>query len=429
MDSDSEKGPHLPVGTRISFYEVLPAELDAKGETVRTCVGYGGFGALYRVSRGSKIYALKLAHLPLSAYPPAERKSLEERGDREIAALMSLRHPNIVRVHAFDRWPDPDARTFIVMDFVEGDRLDDWRLKHSPSLRKICQVFIAISRALATAHRQDIFHRDLKPANILVRGTDGQPVIVDWGIARPASSYTITRAAQAVGTVTHFAPEYCKFALSVSTVGAPRFQPTPATELHAVGHMLYELLTGEGPFPFGASETETMRNILVMDLANGLRPPRTLNGAVPPELEAIVLRLLEKDPAKRHQTGEELAQDLEQQLAKAGPEWDAPFDVAIAAGEGAPASGGTRNDRRKLPAPSVLDFAVAGTGPPAKPLTLPSLSAAPRPSKWIRRIPRRLRRRRSRRPFRRSSTLPGRRCGRPMPPAASRAWSWWLRPW
>ena len=211
---DANKGIELPPGTKISFYEVLPAVTGEHGDVVRTCIGYGGFGALYRVSRGSKVFALKLAHQPLSAYAAAERQWVEERGDREIAALKSLRHPNIVRVHAFDRWPDEEGRAFIVMDFVDGERLDVWRWKRGPSLRRICEVFVAIGRALHAAHKQDIYHRDVKCANVLVRLADGQPVIVDWGISKPGSSYTITHANVTMGTFTNFAPEYCRCALA-----------------------------------------------------------------------------------------------------------------------------------------------------------------------------------------------------------------------
>ena len=166
---DAATAIELPPGTKISFYEVLPPVTGEQGEIVRTCIGYGGFGALYRVSRDSKIFALKLSHQPLSAYSPEERRWVEERGDREIAALKSLRHPNIVRVHAFDRWPNEDGRPFIVMDFIEGDRLDVWRVKHNPSVREICRAFAAIGRALHAAHEQQIFHRDLKCSNVLVR--------------------------------------------------------------------------------------------------------------------------------------------------------------------------------------------------------------------------------------------------------------------
>src|SRR2546426_4563338 len=326
---DANKGIELPPGTKISFYEVLPAVTGEHGEVVRTCIGYGGFGALYRVSRGSKVFALKLAHQPLSAYSAAERQWVEERGDREIATLKSLRHPNIVRVHAFDRWPDDEGRAFIVMDFVDGEPLDVWRARHSPSVRRICEVFIAIARALHTAHKQDIHHRDLKCANVLVRLLDGQPVIVDWGISKPASSYTITRVNATMGTSTHFAPEYCRWALSPDNT---RFETTAATELHAVGYMLYELLTGRGPFPFAANEVELMRTIITMDPSNGLRKPSEMNPACPKELDAVVMRLLEKQPERRYQSGEELATDLDVLLANAPPAWDSPLDMPAVGG-------------------------------------------------------------------------------------------------
>jgi len=245
---DANKGIELPPGTKISFYEVLPAVTGEHGDVVRTCIGYGGFGALYRVSRGSKVFALKLAHQPLSAYSAAERQWVEERGDREIATLKSLRHPNIVRVHGFDRWPDDEGRAFIVMDFVDGERLDLWRAEQSPSVRRICEVFIAIARALHTAHKQDIHHRDLKCANVLVRLLDGQPVIVDWGISKPASSYTITRVNATMGTSTHFAPEYCRWALSPTTPGSKR-RPRPSFMPSATCFTSFSLDAGHFPSP------------------------------------------------------------------------------------------------------------------------------------------------------------------------------------
>src|SRR5919109_2432648 len=367
---DPNKGIELPPGTKISFYEVLPAVTGEHGDVLRTCIGYGGFGALYRVSRGSKIFALKLAHQPLSAYSAAERRWVEERGDREIATLKSLRHPNIVRVHAFDRWPDDEGRPFIVMDFVDGEPLDLWRAKHSPSVRRISEVFIAIARALHTAHKQDIHHRDLKCANVLVRLLDGQPVIVDWGISKPGSSYTITRVNATMGTSTHFAPEYFKWALSPDNT---RFETTAATELHAVGYMFYELLTGSGPFPFAANEVELMRTIITMDPSNGLNAPSQLNHASPKELDRVVMRLLEKHPEKRYQSGEQLAAELEDLVARAPGTWDSPLDVPAVAGSNRT----TRADREQSPH-SVLELSKDETGasgfvPNAAPLSIRSL--------------------------------------------------------
>jgi len=310
----------LEAGTRISFYEVLPIAVDPEGKPIRTCVGYGGFGALYKVARGNKIYALKLAHEPAASYSAEERQWLEERGDREIATLKSLRHPNIVRVHAFDRWPDEDGRGFIVMDFIEGSTLDHWRVKTGPSLRRICEVFRSIALALHAAHRQDIFHRDLKCSNVLVR-TDGEPVIVDWGIARPASTYTITRARTMVGTYTCFAPEYCLWAFSQSN---DRFETTPATELYVVGYMFYELLTGRAPVARESDDVATMRSIIKTVPAR----PSSINPAVPAELDELVMQLLHKDPASRFPTGDALAQRITELLGSATPTWDQPLEAA-----------------------------------------------------------------------------------------------------
>lgn len=367
---DAAAAIELPPGTKISFYEVLPAATGEQGAVVRTCIGYGGFGALYRVSRGSKILALKLAHQPLSAYSPEERQWVEERGDREIAALKSLRHSNIVRVHAFDRWPNEDGRPFIVMDFVDGDRLDVWRAKQNPSVRRICQVLAVIARALHAAHEQRIYHRDLKCSNVLVRSADGQPVIVDWGIAKPPFSYAITRVNATMGTATHFAPEYCEWALAPDDT---RFETTPATELHAIGYMFYQLLTGRGPFPTAATEIEVMRTIIAVDRAHGLKSPSELNAVVPKELDLVVMRLLEKEPQRRYQSGAELAGALDELLGTASSSWDDPLPVpALTSSQSVTiADRGELQDRpfdlsKDEPSPSP-------TVPSPVPISLPSL--------------------------------------------------------
>jgi serine/threonine protein kinase len=311
----------LEAGTKISFYEILPLDFDGQGKPTRTCVGWGGFGSLYKVARGSKIYALKLAHEPLSALPPSDRQWLEERGDREIAALKSLRHANIVRVHAFDRWPDEDGCSFIVMDFVDGRPLDEWRIKTAPSTRRICEVFRSIALALHAAHRQGIYHRDLKCLNVLVRA-DGEPVIVDWGLSRPASTFTITRAKEMVGTNTYFAPEYCRWAFAQT---AERFETTPATELYSLGFMLYEVLTGRRPVEVQETDVAMMKAILAATPAS----PSSLNPDVPAEMDELVQQLLHQNPAKRFPTGDALAQRITELLSGASAGWDRPLGGCV----------------------------------------------------------------------------------------------------
>ncbi len=304
---------YLQPGTMVGPYEIIDL------------VGSGGFGSIYRVRRDEKTYALKLAHVRMADVCAEDRADKEERLDREIAALKTLRHPNIVRVHSFERWPDLEAGyPYLVMDFVEGHRLYDWRGQTSPSLRRMCEVMAKVAEAVDYIHRLGHFHRDLKSENILVRRADGEPVLVDFGIARPILSHTVTRAQMTLGTISHYAPEYAAWTTSKDFFQGRQFEWKATTDLHSLGYVFYELLTGKPPFPRSESENEVLHAIakLVPTL-----PSVWSNHRVPGALDTIVMKLLEKQPEARYQTGRELAQALRDALDIAGPEWDAPFDV------------------------------------------------------------------------------------------------------
>jgi serine/threonine-protein kinase len=345
-----EKSTWLQRGTLVGYYEVVDQ------------IGEGGFGTLYKVKRGESFYALKMAkhrslEAPATEQMPA-RNSDQDRADREAAALLSLRHPNIVKVHAFDRWPDlSGGYPYLVMDLVEGDRLVDWARRYAPSLRAIATVFKKIALALAEMHRLELYHRDLKSANVLVRkagpgGEAAEPVILDFGIARPRSTFTVTRNAEMVGTFTHLAPEYCRWFFCGASVKGVRFVYTAECDLHAVGVMLYEVLTGLEPYGGGGEDLDpeahrfaTMR-VIAEDLP---AHPRTWNDAVPASLDAVAMQLLAKEPEDRYPGGVELAAALDGILAEAGPAWDVPFEVPIPVA--CPAeerrAKGTRSGRKK----------------------------------------------------------------------------------
>jgi hypothetical protein len=304
---------YLQPGTMVGPYEIVDL------------VGSGGFGSLYRVRRDGKTYALKLGHARMADVCDEDWADREERLDREIAALKTLRHPNIVRVHSFERWPDLEGGyPYLVMDFVEGHRLYEWRSQTSPSLRRMCEVMAKVAEAVDYIHRLGHFHRDLKSENILVRRADGEPVIVDFGIARPILSHTVTRAQMTLGTISHYAPEYAAWTKSKEFFQGRQFEWKATTDLHSLGYVFYELLTGKPPFPHGESENEVLHAIakLVPTL-----PSVRSNHRVPGALDTIVMKLLEKQPEARHQSGRELAQALRRALEVAGPEWDAPFDL------------------------------------------------------------------------------------------------------
>src|SRR5712692_9706899 len=174
---------YVPPGTEIGFYKV------------ETLVGKGGFGALYRVLRSGQVFALKLSTSKFADLSDEDREHDMARAKREAGALMQLRHPNVVQVHGFEQWPDiKTGFLYLVMDFIDGWQLNEWRREQTPTLRQIVLAFQKIARALNEIHRCEIFHRDLKSENILIRKADGEPILVDFGLARPRSAYTVTHA-------------------------------------------------------------------------------------------------------------------------------------------------------------------------------------------------------------------------------------------
>src|SRR5437667_4615504 len=162
---------------------LLPGTMVGPWEVV-DLLGKGGFGVAYKVRRGGRYYALKLTLYRAADLDAEQRERHEARVRRECGILLQLNHPNIVRVQGFERWPDLDEGWFyIVMDLVNGQNLYTWRERSVPSLRRIAYVFQRISLALAEAHSRGAFHPDIKSEHVLVT-VDGEPILIDWGIAR-----------------------------------------------------------------------------------------------------------------------------------------------------------------------------------------------------------------------------------------------------
>lgn len=292
---------YIDRGTRVGAYEILD-QIDANG----------GFGCLWKVRRDGKVFALKIGRQRFTAALDAEdRLHYEERLDREIAALKTLHHPNIVRIHTFDWWPGlEDGFPYLVMDYVDGLPLYTWQETATPSLDRICQVFEKLAGAIEHMHSLGIYHRDLKSQNVLVRA-NGEPVIVDFGIARPRVALNVTQAAT-VGTITHYSPEYARYIDSAAFSRGEPFEWKPTTDLHAVGYMLYDLLTGQPPYPYEKSPPTSEAQLLVA-IKHDIPPrPTELNPRVPEALSGIAMALLEKEPASRPQSARELAAMLSQ---------------------------------------------------------------------------------------------------------------------
>lgn len=350
MDGEQNKinPEYLLPGTMVGPWEIVDL------------LGKGGFGVAYKVRRDGRYYALKLTLSRAADLGPEQRERHEARVRRECGILLQLNHPNIVRVHGFERWPDlNDGYLYIVMDLVNGQKLYTWRERSVPSLRRICHVFQRIALALAEAHARGAFHRDIKSENVLV-GIDGDPILIDWGIARSRGAVTVTQDHSVLGTHSHFPPEYCRY-IDFDT-GAEEFVWTPQSELHSVGYLLYEMLTGRSPFNLPDEASTSDENIIVQRLQRTTQAiksviptlPSLINGKVPGALDRIVMRLLEKNSADRYASGAELAAAFEEAVANADAAWDAPFDVPARPSASAPTRGGRPARTSGQRSPQVL---------------------------------------------------------------------------
>jgi serine/threonine-protein kinase len=259
------------------------------GYAVESVLGRGGMGVVYRARhlRLNRSVALKM----LLAGPfalPAER----ERFRREAEAVARLRHANIVQVYDSG---ELDGRPYFTMEFVEGGTLAR-KLAGTPlPVRDAAELMAPLADAVAAAHAAGIIHRDLKPGNVLLTG-DGVGKIADFGLARRVGDAELTLTGVALGTPSYMAP--CQAAGKSTEIGT-------ATDVYALGAILYECLTGRPPFR-GESPAATIQQVLHADPV----PPAQLNHGVPRDLETICLKCLEKDPLRRYASAAALADDL-----------------------------------------------------------------------------------------------------------------------
>jgi serine/threonine protein kinase/Tol biopolymer transport system component len=282
----------LANGTKLGPYEIIAP------------LGAGGMGEVYRAgdTRLDRTVAIKVVHASFTG--DADRL---RRFEQEARAVGALNHPNILAIYDVG---DYEGSPFLVTELLEGDSLRD-RLQAGPlPVRKALDYGAQIAAGLAAAHEKGIVHRDLKPENIFVT-QDGRVKILDFGLAKVTSSLqseaTQTLATQdtrgqiqtepgaILGTVGYMSPEQV------------RGMPADArSDIFALGTILYEMLSGERPFR-GDSSVETMNAILKED------PPElvTANRSVPPALDRIVRRCMEKTPGERFQSARDLAFALE----------------------------------------------------------------------------------------------------------------------
>jgi serine/threonine-protein kinase len=257
-------------------------------------IGAGGMGEVYsaRDTRLERDLALKI--LPAgSLVDEAARK----RFRKEALALSRLNHPNIATIYDFDTDSGID---FIAMELVSGETLVEKAASGALPEKTVVALGSQIADALEEAHEHGIVHRDLKPANVMVT-SKGRVKVLDFGLAkllRPADGMTTADALSVTqriaGTLPYMSPEQLQGE-----------QPDPRSDIFSLGGVLYEIATGQRPFP----ETVSSR---LMDAIMHQAPVslRALNSRISPELERVILKCLDKDPENRYQSARELVVDL-----------------------------------------------------------------------------------------------------------------------
>ncbi len=265
----------------------------APGYEIQDEIGRGGAGIVYRArdTRLKREVAIKLL-------PPdlAFRSDVRERFMREAETSARLNHPNIVQIYSVD---EKDGLAYFVMALIEGQNLGDRvRMGGALPFAEAKKVLREVADALAYAHRHGVVHRDIKPDNILIDGQSRRAMVTDFGIARAATEgdSRLTATGTTIGTPSYMSPEQC----------AGDRQLDGRSDLYSLGAVAYYMLTGQPPFT-----GPTTPVIMMKQVTEQVVPPSRLRAGMPSDLERIVLRLLEKNPANRFNEGSDVVAALD----------------------------------------------------------------------------------------------------------------------
>jgi serine/threonine protein kinase len=273
----SGTGSGLPIG-QLGDYELIEE------------IGRGGMGIVYRARQPSleRWVALKLMHsnrLP--------NRELEQRFLREARLAASLRHPGIVAIYDLGKI---EGSPFFTMELVEGSNLEQLIDDGAVAPARAAELAMIVAQTVAFAHQRGVVHRDLKPSNVLL-DLDGRPKVADFGLAKNLDGASLhdTQLGLLLGSPAHMAPEQA----AGDTSGQP------AVDIYGLGALLYHLLTGRAPH-VGTTLPEVLRKVA----EEPPLPPRALVPGIPEPIEAVVLRCLAKDPARRYASASEVAAEL-----------------------------------------------------------------------------------------------------------------------
>ena len=276
-----QAGTVPPIGTKVQYF----GDYELNEEIAR-----GGMGVVYlarqvTLNRRVAVKMILADHL-------ADETTVK-RFYTEAEAAANLKHPNIVSIHEVG---SHNGQHYFSMDFIDGENLAE-RAKGKPlAVREAAEIVKTVAAAIHYAHQRGVLHRDLKPSNVLI-DKEGRPHVTDFGLAKLIHSDSmLTQSGDLMGTPSYMPPEQAT---------GRQDQVGPHSDVYALGAILYELLTGRPPFQ-SSSSMDTLLQLMQVEPVE----PRRRNANVPPDLDTICLKCLEKSPGHRYHSAGELAEEL-----------------------------------------------------------------------------------------------------------------------
>ncbi|BBM86878.1 serine/threonine protein kinase [Candidatus Uabimicrobium amorphum] len=252
-------------------------------------IGAGGMGKVFKAyhPRLAKAVAIKV----MMAQTFEEKRN---RFFREARLMAKLKHPNIITVHDLGSESNID---YIVMDYIEGVSLDQSLKTTRFSKRKSLETIKKIALAIEYAHQHNIIHRDLKPSNIMMEACSGEPIVMDFGLAKDVDVPEMTKDGTVIGTPRYMSPEQAEGNIA---------KVTKASDIYSLGAILYEMLA-RTPAIQGNSSVSLMCNVL----EGNIKSLREVSPKISVDLDTICMKALHKDPQQRYRSARKMAEDIQ----------------------------------------------------------------------------------------------------------------------